>query len=70
MKVYVALRQFDYEGDTPIGVSVSEEGAKAICANDTYRCGFTGTKNKPRGDSYVVESFELDGGAQDHRLAA
>jgi hypothetical protein len=59
MKVYVAEREYDYEGFTILGVFSTREAAQAVCDADirppgSYRAG------EPKGDGHAIEEFELD----------
>ena len=54
MKIYVAEREYDYEGFTIIGVFSTKEKAQEACDNDKDKDGIK------RGDSHNVEEFEID----------
>jgi hypothetical protein len=57
MKVFVAQRNYDYEGFAIIGIFTTKEAAQACCDND-----FSPRHKKElrkMGDSYDVEEHEL-----------
>lgn len=61
MNVYVAKREYDYEGFIIIGIFTTREAAQACCDNDFIpmrESEFPREKIK-YGDSHDVEEYEL-----------
>ncbi len=54
MKVYIAEREYDYEGFTILGVFSTKEKAQAACDNDIREDG------RKNGNSHEIEEFEID----------
>lgn len=54
VKVYVAEREYDYEGSIILGVFSTREKAQEICDNDKFDDG------SQRGDFHDVKEFEID----------
>ena len=54
MKVFVAKREYDYEGFVIIGIFTTKESAEICCKND-----FNINRTILLGDSHNVEEHEL-----------
>ena len=54
MKVYIAERNYDFEGFVIVGAFSTREKAEEACDNDKYEDG------SQRGDYHTVEEFEID----------
>lgn len=56
MKVYVAKREYDYEGFTIIGIFTTQQEAQECCDND-----WNINRTSKNGDSHDIEEHEIQG---------
>jgi hypothetical protein len=54
MKLYVAQRDYAYEGFVILGIFENRDRAQEACDKDLNHAG------QPRGDSHTIEEFTLN----------
>ncbi len=62
MKLFVAKRNYDYEGFHILGVFSTKEAAQNVIENDFLitKSEFYPNQRRMRGDSYDIEEIEVD----------